>query len=86
MRPAVPSFTLGRSVHRSTLRQRIFTRNASSGTEGSQKKAQDALADAQKQAGQLWETSKKVLEPAGQRLSGLLGCKSLHQVHWRKEV
>ena len=66
MRPAVPSFTLRRSV------QRIFTRNASSETE---KKAQDVLASAQKQAGQLWESSKKALEPAGQRLGGLLGCK-----------
>ena len=86
MRPAVPSFALGRSVHRSTLRQRIFTRNVSSGTEGSQKKAQDALAGAQKQAGQLWESSKKALEPAGQRLSGLLGCKSFHQLHWPEGV
>ncbi|KAF8325938.1 mitochondrial ATP synthase g subunit-domain-containing protein [Amanita rubescens] len=67
MRPALPSFTLRRSV------QRIFTRNASSGTDGAQKKAQDVLSGAQKQAGQIWETSKKMLEPAGQRLGGMLG-------------
>ena len=74
MRPALPSAALRRSVHNNTIKQRIFTRNASSGNEGAQKKAQDALATAQKQAGQFWESAKKFLEPAGQRLGGLLGC------------
>ncbi|KAM6504032.1 Mitochondrial ATP synthase g subunit domain containing protein [Amanita muscaria] len=73
MRPALSSSTLRRAVKGNTLKHRIFTRNASSETEGAQKKAQDALATAQKQAGQLWQSTKKFLEPAGQRFGGLLG-------------
>ncbi|KAK2464144.1 hypothetical protein APHAL10511_003837 [Amanita phalloides] len=75
MRPVLPSSSsfLRRSVHSKTLTHRIFARNASSGAEGSQKKAQDALASAQKHAGQVWEGTKKALEPAGQRFGSLLG-------------
>ncbi|KAF8623294.1 hypothetical protein AX17_007466 [Amanita inopinata Kibby_2008] len=71
--PTLSSSVLRRSFARHALRQRIFSRNASSGPEAGQKKAQDALASAQKQAAQLWETTKKLLEPAGQRLGGMLG-------------
>ncbi|KAF8625051.1 hypothetical protein AX15_005581 [Amanita polypyramis BW_CC] len=73
MRPALPSSAVRRSVHSNTLKQRIFTRNVSSGSESAQKKTQEALSSVQKQAGQFLDSSKKLLEPAGQRLGGLLG-------------
>ncbi|PFH47761.1 hypothetical protein AMATHDRAFT_151348 [Amanita thiersii Skay4041] len=69
MRPTLASTILRRSPPRDALRQRIFTRKASSGPE----KAQEALATAQKQASQVWDAVKKFVEPAGQRLGGLLG-------------
>ena len=53
------------------------TRFASStpggGTEAAQKKAQDALATAQKYAAEAAEKGKQVLGPVGERLGNLLG-------------
>lgn len=43
------------------------------GTEAAQKKAQDALASAQKFAGQAVETGKQYLGPVGERFGNLLG-------------
>lgn len=48
-------------------------RFASTSSENAQKKAQDALGVAQKNAEKLWENAKKVLGPLGERAGTLLG-------------
>ncbi|KAF8149152.1 mitochondrial ATP synthase g subunit-domain-containing protein [Crassisporium funariophilum] len=74
----VPASLLRHSLARAALRQqqRFATshpRFASSTSEATQKKAQDALATAQKTAGQFLEGAKKFLEPVGHRVGQLLG-------------
>jgi len=71
-------------VSTSTFRQAVRSRPppsqslrfASSTTETAQKKAQDALGSAQKTAEKLWESSKKILGPLGERAGTMLGCMS----------
>lgn len=73
------SSILRQAFARSAFRQRLpqgntrFASNNAS-TEAAQKKAQETLASAQKNAGQFWESTKKFLEPAGQKVGQLLGC------------
>ncbi|KAJ3575114.1 hypothetical protein NP233_g1310 [Leucocoprinus birnbaumii] len=64
------SAALRRSVARTVLRKPTGVRYNSSATE---KKAQDALAGAQKASGKAWESISKFLGPAGQKLGNLLG-------------
>ncbi|KAH7910520.1 hypothetical protein BJ138DRAFT_1126806 [Hygrophoropsis aurantiaca] len=67
------------AAFRQTLRPRrlpahAFSRSASnSASENAQKKAQDALGSAQKTAERLWESTKKVLGPLGERAGTMLG-------------
>jgi F-type H+-transporting ATPase subunit g len=83
MHPAVSS-TLRHSLARSVFRSRkapfngtrFASSNANASVEATQKKAQEALASAQQNAGKFWEGTKKFLEPAGQKLGQLLGCES----------
>jgi F-type H+-transporting ATPase subunit g len=83
MRPVLPAAALRHSVFRPASRHRPLTpfnspRFASSTTnatvEATQKKAQDALASAQKNAGKFWESAKKFLAPAGEKAGQMLGC------------
>ncbi|KAF8956174.1 mitochondrial ATP synthase g subunit-domain-containing protein [Flammula alnicola] len=67
MRPAF------HSLARQVLRQQSSKRFASSTTESTQKKAQDALSAAQKNAGKFLESAKKFLEPVGDKAGQLLG-------------
>ncbi|KAF8879538.1 mitochondrial ATP synthase g subunit-domain-containing protein [Gymnopilus junonius] len=76
MRTAVPSSILRHSVARQALHQQraaASKRLMSSSAESSQKKAQDALSAAQKNAEKVWESTKKFLEPAGEKVGKLLG-------------
>jgi len=57
--------------HAQQVRPRLARRFVSS--EATQKKAQETLASAQANAGKAWESSKKFLEPAGQKLGQMLG-------------
>ncbi|KII84325.1 hypothetical protein PLICRDRAFT_167855 [Plicaturopsis crispa FD-325 SS-3] len=50
---------------------RLASTNASA--EAAQKKAQEALGSAQKQAERLWESTKKFLGPVGEKAGNLLG-------------
>jgi F-type H+-transporting ATPase subunit g len=67
-------------VFHPAVRRRPFgtPRLASSSTnttvEATQKKAQDALTSAQKNAGNFWEMAKKFVTPAGEKAGHLLGC------------
>jgi len=65
------------SAFRQALRPRRLPANsqrfASTSTENAQKKAQDALGSAQKNAEKLWETTKKLLGPLGERAGTMLG-------------
>lgn len=61
---------------RTAFRTRTQQRFSSTSTEEAQKKAQETLANVTKNAAQFWETAKvKVLDPAGERIGNLLGCK-----------
>ncbi|KAF5354898.1 hypothetical protein D9756_005301 [Leucocoprinus leucothites] len=64
------SAAVRRSAARTLLRKPVGARYNSSPAE---KKAQDALAGAQKAAGKAWESVSKFLGPAGQKLGNLLG-------------
>ncbi|KAF8992740.1 mitochondrial ATP synthase g subunit-domain-containing protein [Cyathus striatus] len=68
MRSSLPASLLRQSLARNSLRQQ--RRFASSEAE---KKAQDALATAQKTAGNALEGAKKLLEPVGRKLGQMLG-------------
>jgi len=71
------------SILRHSFARQAFTqqravaskRLMSSSTEATQKKAQDALAAAQKNAGKFLDSAKKFLEPLGDKVGQLLGCK-----------
>ncbi|RDB20874.1 ATP synthase subunit g, mitochondrial [Hypsizygus marmoreus] len=77
MRPVLPATVLRRTVLRQRQSPFTATRFASSNTnasvEATQKKAQEALASAQQTAGRVWESTKKLWEPAGQKFGQLLG-------------
>ncbi|KXN90578.1 ATP synthase subunit g, mitochondrial [Leucoagaricus sp. SymC.cos] len=64
------STTFRQTITRTALRKPAGVRYNSSSTD---KKAQDALADAQKAAGKAWENVSQFLRPAGQKLGNLLG-------------
>lgn len=64
------SAVLRRSIARSALRRPNGARFNSTSTE---KKAQEALAGAQKAAGKAWESVVQFLGPAGQKIGNLLG-------------
>jgi hypothetical protein len=66
--------TLRALRQRSPLAQRRF---ASSSTEQAQKKAQETLASAQKQAEKAWEAASKYMGPLGERIGSMLGGTSL---------
>ncbi|KAF9456840.1 mitochondrial ATP synthase g subunit-domain-containing protein [Collybia nuda] len=78
---SVASSTLRHSLARSALRSkkapfngtRYTSSNSNASVEATQKKAQEALASAQQNAGKFWESTKKFLEPAGQKLGQMLG-------------
>ncbi|KDR72148.1 hypothetical protein GALMADRAFT_74382 [Galerina marginata CBS 339.88] len=76
MSTAAPASLLRHSLARRALHSRrsaASKRFASSTTEASQKKAQDALATAQKNASKFYESAKRFLEPAGEKVGNLLG-------------
>ncbi|PPQ96549.1 hypothetical protein CVT26_006335 [Gymnopilus dilepis] len=88
MRPAVPSSVLRHSFTRQ-VRSAPPRRLMSSTAENSQKKAQDALAAAQKNAEKAWEGTKKFLGPLGERAGNLLGSYKqplLYNLNVTKEV
>ena len=79
-----PSIRLAQSLRPRRLPQNVSrshrqTRFASStpggnSTEAAQKKAEEALATAQKYAGQAVDAGKKELGPVGEKIGNLLGC------------
>jgi F-type H+-transporting ATPase subunit g len=62
------------TAFRPFLRQSAGRRFASTNSEGTQKKAQDALGSVQKNAEKAWETTKKALGPFGEKAGNMLGC------------
>jgi hypothetical protein len=69
---------LSTALRRSLARHSAFPnrRLYSSPSESTQKKAQDTLASAQKNASKLWESSKKYLDPLTEKAGQMLGCTS----------
>lgn len=51
-----------------------FASNISEQTEAAQKKAQEALANAQKTAEKVLESAKGYMGPAGEKAASMLGC------------
>ncbi|KIJ91747.1 hypothetical protein K443DRAFT_685758 [Laccaria amethystina LaAM-08-1] len=66
---------LSTALRRSLARHSAFPnrRLYSSPSESTQKKAQDTLASAQKNASKLWESSKKYLDPLTEKAGQMLG-------------
>jgi F-type H+-transporting ATPase subunit g len=69
---------LSTALRRSLARHSAFSnrRLYSSPSESTQKKAQDTLTSAQKNASKLWESSKKYLDPLTEKAGQMLGCTS----------
>lgn len=76
MRLPLPNSLLRHSAARPAIRGKwnpSSSRFASSNVETAQKKAQDALASAQKNAEKIIESSKNFLGPAGEKAGKILG-------------
>ncbi|KAF5342392.1 hypothetical protein D9611_001125 [Ephemerocybe angulata] len=73
MRSALPSTLLRQSVRRPALRTQRRFASSSPTQEAAQKKAQDALANAQVGAEKLLASVKKILGPVGEKAGQLLG-------------
>lgn len=88
----VASSTLRHSLARSAFRSRqapvngtrFVSSNTNASVEATQKKAQEALASAQQNASKFWDGTKKFLEPAGQKLGQMLGCKLFSCAEYRQ--
>ena len=70
------SVSIRQSLARFAIRrQPIHTpKRFASSSESQKKKAEDALATAQKISGKVFENAKKFLEPVGEQTGRLLGC------------